>query len=205
MSDGGSDDRTAAIAAETADRVVVHAGARRQTIAEGRNRGADAARGEVLVFLNADVTLADPEGFFPALRAAFADGRAAAAACRVMVDPAEETRFDRHFHRAFNLWCRLLTAAGFGMGRGECQAFRAELFRRAGGYRETLAAGEDIDLFRRIAGMGPARFLDGVTVHESPRRYRALGYPKVLWFWFANALSVTVRGRARSKEWTPVR
>jgi glycosyltransferase involved in cell wall biosynthesis len=205
VSDGGSTDGTVFVARAGADVVVEHREARRQTIGEGRNRGADVARGRILVFLNADVTIADPGALFAAVAAAFRDGRAAAAGCRVMVDPAEETPFDRRFHTAFNGWCRLVSAVGFGMARGECQAVPAELFRKVGGYNEALAAAEDYDLFRRLARKGPVVFLPGVTIHESPRRYRALGYPRVLGLWFLNAMSVTFRGRARSREWTAVR
>jgi glycosyltransferase involved in cell wall biosynthesis len=104
VSDGGSADGTVAVARAGADVVVEHPEGRRQTIAEGRNRGADVARGRVLVFLNADVTLADPAALFEAVGTAFRDGRLAAASCRVMVDPAEETPFDRRFHTAFNGW-----------------------------------------------------------------------------------------------------
>jgi glycosyltransferase involved in cell wall biosynthesis len=206
VSDGGSTDRTVDLArAGGADVVVEHTEARRQTIAEGRNRGADVARGAVLLFLNADVTIADPAALFGALGDTFRDGRVAAAGCRVMVDPAEETSFDRRFHTAFNAWCRLVSAAGIGMARGECQAVSAELFRRSGGYNEGLAAAEDYDLFRRLARKGRIRFLRGVTVYESPRRYRAQGYPRVLGLWFLNAVSVTFSRRARSREWTPIR
>jgi glycosyltransferase involved in cell wall biosynthesis len=205
VSDGGSTDRTVAIARELADVVIERAGDRRQTIAEGRNRGADVARGSILVFLNADVTVADPAALFGGVAGAFRDARVAAVSCRVMIDPAEETPFDRRFHTAFNAWCRLVSAAGVGMARGECQAVSAELFRRTGGYNEGLAAAEDYDLFRRLARKGRIMFLPGVTVYESPRRYRSQGYPRVLGLWFLNALSVTFRGRARSREWTPIR
>jgi hypothetical protein len=81
----------------------------------------------------------------------------------------------------------------------------AELFRRTGGYNEDLAAAEDYDLFRRLSLKGRIRFLPGVTVYESPRRYRSQGYPRVLWLWFMNAVSVTFTRRSRSREWTPIR
>ena len=205
VSDGGSSDETLSCARAGADLVVEHTGTRRQTIGEGRNRGADVARGRVLVFLNADVTLADPAMFLHRLDGAFRGEPIAAASCRVMVEPSEEKRIDRLIHTPFNAWCRLLTALGIGMARGECQAVSSELFRTIGGYNETLAAAEDYDLFRRIGRKGRVRFLADVTVFESPRRYRLLGYPKVLTLWFLNALSVALRGRALSSEWTPVR
>lgn len=205
VSDGGSTDGTLPLAREGADGVAENPDGHRQTIGEGRNRGADLARGAVLLFLDADVTLPDAGRLFRRVIAAFADGRLAAATCRVMVEPAEATRFDRWFHTCFNAWCRLLTSLGFGMARGEFQAVSAELFRRIGGYNETLAAAEDYDLFRRIARHGRIMFLADVTVYESPRRYRALGYPRVLALWFMNAISVAFRGRAKSREWTAVR
>ncbi len=205
VSDGGSSDRTREIAAGLADLVVEHRGSSRQTIAGGRNRGAEAARGGLLVFLNADVTIETAGGLFAAAAAAFTDPGVAAATCAVLVDRREETLFDRIFHTSFNAWCRLLLSLGIGMGRGECQVVRAELFRRAGGYNEALAAAEDYDLFRRLARLGRIAYLRGVTVRESPRRYRALGYPRVLAAWFMNALGVTLRGSPRSKEWDPVR
>ncbi len=205
VSDGGSTDETLGTARAGADVVVGHTGVRRQTIGEGRNRGADAARGRVLIFLNADVTLADPELFFSRMAEAFRDEPIAAASCRVMVEPSEERPVDRVVHIPFNAWCRLLSWLGAGMARGECQAVSSELFRTIGGYNEALAAAEDYDLFRRIGRKGRVRFLADVTVFESPRRYRALGYPRVLTLWFLNALSVALRGRSLSREWRPVR
>jgi len=205
VSDGGSTDRTREIATPMADMVVEHTEPVRQTISGGRNRGADAARGPLLVFLNADVTISDPEKLFCAATEAFSDPGIVAATCAVLVDPQEETRFDHIFHMCFNAWCRGLLFLRAGMARGECQIVRAELFRRVGGYNEALAAAEDYDLFRRLGGRGRIAFLPGVTVFESPRRYRALGYPRVLASWFLNVLSVTLRGSSRSKEWDPVR
>ncbi|HLB00090.1 MAG TPA: glycosyltransferase [Bacteroidota bacterium] len=205
VSDGGSTDRTCEIASGAADVLVENTDGHRQTISEGRNRGADAAGGELLVFLNADVTVDDPDNLLTAARVAFRDRRIVAAICRVLVDPAEETLFDRCFHVGFTWWCRLVTLLGAGMGRGECQIVRAELFRMVGGYNERLAAAEDYDLFRRVGKRGRIAFLRGVTIYESPRRYRALGYPKVLAMWFLNALSVMVKGSSRSKRWDAVR
>ena len=60
VSDGGSSDRTAELAARYANTVVVYSGASRQTIGEGRNDGAKVAAGDFLVFLDADCVVPEP-------------------------------------------------------------------------------------------------------------------------------------------------
>ena len=51
VSDGNSSDKTADIAREYTDKVFVYKGSMRQTIAGGRNAGAENARGDFLFFL----------------------------------------------------------------------------------------------------------------------------------------------------------
>lgn len=209
VSDGGSTDRTVEIAERLADRVVVHAGPARQTIAAGRNAGAAAATGDVLLFFNADVGFpGDVDGFLTDLIAA-ADG--GAATCRVGVHPSEATAADRLVLGACNVLFCGLNLVGGGMGRGECHAVRRDVFDAVGGYHEGYVAGEDFDLFNRIAQAGRRgldariRFLWGWTLYEDPRRYRQVGYARTLWEWFCNSASITLRRRSYSEEWTPVR
>lgn len=210
VSDGGSTDRTQAIARDGADRLVVHAGPDRQTIAAGRNAGARVASGEVLLFLNADVRLPDDAaGFLEALLAAA--GAAGAATCRVGVHPSEATAIDRVILGGCDVLFRGMNQVGLGMGRGECHAVRRTVFRAVGGYDEALVAGEDFDLYRRIARWGrrtraaKIAFLWQWKLWEDPRRYRQRGYGRTLLAWLRNTLWVTFRGRAHSRVWEPVR
>lgn len=205
VSDGGSADRTVAIAREMADVVVRHERPGRQTIAEGRNRGAEGASGEIFVFLNADVTVRDPRSFFRAMRQAVADPAVAAATCTVRVPPSEERLSDRLYHGFFNRYFRLLNLVGMGMGRGECHVMRAATFREAGGYDAALAAGEDYELYLRLHRTGRIAFLREVTVYESPRRYRRFGYARITLLWLLNGLGVLLFKRSMVREWTPVR
>ena len=210
VTDGGSTDGTIPLALGLANRVVVHREAKRQTIGAGRNAGARAAAGSVLLFFNADVTFPDdlPAFLSDFIAAAESEG---AATCRVAVHPSKARLDDRLVLGVCNAifwgWNRL----GLGMGRGECHAVRRDVFEREGGYDEALVAGEDFDLYRRIArrarregGVG-IRFLWEWTVYEDPRRYRAKGYARTMLDWFLNSLSVTLRGRAHSEEWEAVR
>ena len=75
------------------------------------------------------------------------------------------------------------------MGRGECQILKAEMFRRVGGYNAAMVAGEDYDLFRRVRKNGRIVMMSGVTVFESPRRFRKYGYLHILWGWTRNRIT----------------
>jgi len=209
VSDGGSHDRTVEIARHLADLVVVHTEERRQTIAEGRNKGAEAATGDLLVFLCADTVPRDAEEFVGGLLALAAErdpGKAPVAiACPVEVAPAEQRMSDRMFHLFFNNYVRMLNGIGVGMGRGECQVVRRATFVAVGGYNNLMAAGEDFDLYRRLTRQGKIGHRAELCVYESPRRFRRYGYLRVLASWTANALAVIFLRRSISKEWEEIR
>jgi len=92
-----------------------------------------------------------------------------------------------------------------GMGRGECHIVKRSLFEMVKGYNETLAAGEDFDLYRRIKRFGKIKYLNDIIIYESPRRYRKYGYAKVFMDWSKNAISVVMKNRSVSDVWDAVR
>ena len=64
VSDGGSKDRTTEIAKRFTDKVLVHSKKERQNIAGGRNSGAKEAKGEFVVFVDADVLIPNINSLF---------------------------------------------------------------------------------------------------------------------------------------------
>lgn len=209
VSDGGSTDTTLEVAKQYADVVVEHTGNERQTIAEGRDKGALASHGSVIVFLNGDTVPQNIETFLSTILD-FAQRRgryqrASALACPVQIYPSERTRFDTAFHTVYNAWVRLLNLFRVGAGRGECQVVRSKIYWSVGGYRKQLAAGEDFDLLARIGVQARVMFAPELLVFESPRRFRRFGYFRILWWWTINALSVMTTGKSSSDEWEPVR
>jgi len=48
-------------------------------------------------------------------------------------------------------------------------------------------------------------FARDLTVYESPRRYRKLGYLGVMLLWFLNGLTALLFHRSVVKRWEPVR
>jgi len=205
VSDGGSVDRTLAIARSLADRVVENTAGVKQTISMGRNVGARSAKGEVFVFLNADTLINDIHLFFTTIAREAARPEYAALTCRVEVYPQERRKIDEWYHGFYNWFFATMNKVGMGMGRGECHIMRRTIFEQVGGYADTLAAGEDYDLFRRLGNVGFVKFLQDVIVYESPRRYRRYGYVCVTASWFMNFLTVFFLRRSILSEWKPVR
>ncbi len=209
VSDGGSSDASIAIAQEYADAVVQFKAARRQTIAEGRNCGASAARGQVLVFINADTFPAEPTVFFEHIHQwTLGKGkylRNVALACPVEVNPSERKWSDVLFHTFFNNYLKVLSMLNIGVGRGECQIVKKETFFACGGYNSSLAAGEDFDFFSRISRRHSIAIANELLVYESPRRYRRYGYMRILWSWLLNWIGATFFSKSVSKEWEVVR
>lgn len=209
LSDGGSNDKTVEIAKKYADKIICHTEERRQTIAEGRNKGAERALGDNLIFLNADSVPADINSFFEILSEwTQGKGKYAASevlACIVSIDPTEILLKDKIFYAFHNNYVRFLNFIGMGMGRGECQILTRNAFEKAGRYNPALTAGEDFDLYKRAGKIAKISFAEDLLIYESPRRFRKYGYLKVLWIWTKNALAVMFSGRSASEDWEPVR
>jgi len=205
ISDGGSTDNTLQIAKNYADIIVEKPIDEKQNISQGRNAGAVRASGKFFYFINADTRFYDTDLFFEQTIKAFKSRNFAALTCKFKVFPEEEILPDKLFHTFYNNYAHLLNLIGIGMGRGECHMIPKDIFLKSGGYNESLAAGEDYDLYRRIKKLGKIKFLRSIVVYESPRRYRKFGYVSVFADWTKNSLSVFFKNKSVSKEWKAIR
>jgi glycosyltransferase involved in cell wall biosynthesis len=208
VSDGGSKDRTIEIARQHADQVVVHSGSARQTIAQGRNDGARAARGEFVVFLDADCSLLDPDNFFGAALANFRlDKRLVALTAPIRVLPEQETLADKIGWKVINsvaIFKNNVLQQGEVPG-GEFAMFPREVFDAVGGYNESLVTREDRDIFIRLSKKGKTLCDPRLTVYHTGRRVHSIGWTRSIGLFLVNTLSYHIRGKVHSKEWTPVR
>ena len=207
VSDGKSTDRTIEIAKQYADKIIVHEGENRQTIAMGRNLGAAAAKGEYLLFLDADISIPDIDNFFKkALETFNSDPKIVGFTVKLKVIPEMATFWDNFFYNLFNnLFYFLNNFLHIGVSYGEFQMVRADTFKMLDGYNEKLAVAEDNEFFKRLAKAGKTNFDNNLVVFQTGRRAHKIGWPRLLMSWWINQLSVSLFKRSYSKEWKVIR
>lgn len=142
-------------------------------VACGRNLGGREAKGEVLVYLDADVRL--PEGFFEGFLEEF-ERRSLDVACPLYL-PHRSTRAVEAFHKVFNLVTRIFQST-LPSGAGHCIALRKEVFRGSHGFDPDLKF-DDIELIRRLS-RGRRFGIVAQRVFVSDRRYREHGVPRMV-------------------------
>lgn len=202
IADGGSKDGSIEYARDIADKIEINYN--KETIAEGRNRGARVATGDIFAFFDAAVQVDAVPEFFKYVQKRFEDPSIVAVIPNVGIYPDEATRMDRVVSGFINHLIRFMNALGFGAGKGEAQIIRRSAFEKLHGYNELLVAAEDNDLMRRLAKIGKVVSAPNLNVYDDPRRYRKLGYPRVIAQWILNQLSVIFFGKSYSKEWKRV-
>jgi glycosyltransferase involved in cell wall biosynthesis len=142
-------------------------------VACGRNLGGREAKGDVLIFLDADVRL--PEGFFEGFLEEF-ERRSLDVACPLYF-PYRSTRSVEAFHAVFNLVTRAFQST-LPSGAGHCIALKKEVFREGRGFDPSLKF-DDIELIRRLS-RGRRFGIVEQRVFVSDRRYREHGVPRMV-------------------------
>ncbi|MFW5684492.1 MAG: glycosyltransferase family 2 protein [Spirochaetota bacterium] len=137
----------------------------------GRNRGAEAAHGELLLFLDADVVL--PPRFLSENVAEFRERDLDAAGAYVV--PDNRKFVSRLFHHALNfyMWYSQLV---FPHMPGFCIFAKRSMHERIGGFDSSIVLSEDSDYVNRVRRRGRFRMLRSRKVHCSVRRFETEGY-----------------------------
>ena len=172
--DNNSTDRTAEIARAAGARVVFEP---HNQISRARNRGAAAASGEWLLFVDADSS--PSPGLFLDLKAAIDDDDCVAGGSTVA---PEGSPVFRVAIRAWNALSRVTRWAA-----GSFIFCERTAFTELRGFSEELYASEELELFRRLKRLARTRGRKIVILHRHPlltsdRKLRLYGWGELLGF-----------------------
>ncbi len=142
---------------------------------EGRNRGAKAARGDVVVFVDADCSL--PPNLLEAVTRALEDPQVIGGSTGFV--PEDGNLAERVLFFLANAYQRAMTIWGFPHNAGYCFFFRREAFDRLGGIREDLSLNETHDIALRSRSLGRFVMLP-IAVRTSMRRFRKNGLARTI-------------------------
>jgi len=194
--DNESTDATREIAGSYGARIVDE---HEHNIGKVRNTGANAARGELIIFLDAD-TLVKP-GLFEKIIEACADGRCFGGSVAVEYEiPTRRTWVSYYLNLA--LFVGRLTR----IRQGALQFCRTDVFQELGGYDPTIYVGEDIEFHWRLDVLAKKRgafttFIEEPKVRTSSRRWEKMGLLRMLFFTHPFTIFLGWRIRSFWKDW----
>jgi glycosyltransferase involved in cell wall biosynthesis len=171
VSDSDSQDRTAAIAREYADKVVV---CRERGTARARNEGARLACGDILVFIDSDTTI-HPD-YLETIRDVFHDRNVLAVSCAFKFTRRSPGLRAVEYLTNSYFMARSLVSATTLPGFNVC--IRSDTFDRMGGFR--LCHLEDLDMSIKLRRLGRTVYIPRRKVVTSSRRLEKDGFSSTL-------------------------
>lgn len=188
VADADSSDNTKKIA-ETFGCKIVNGG----MPAVGRNNGAKVAKGDILLFLDADVQFDSDflKTFLDQIRKRRLD------IAGVYIQPLSNKPIDRVLLEIFNT-CIFIAQFFYASAFGGGIYCRKKLYEKVKGFDETIMLGEDLDFTYRASKHGKFGILRKPRLHFSMRRFNSEGRLKVA---IRHTLSATYRiilGQIRS-------
>jgi glycosyltransferase involved in cell wall biosynthesis len=152
--DNNSTDRTAELVREAGATVVFEP---INQISRARNRGASGARGDWIIFVDADSF--PSAALFAATAKRISSGKCAGGGCLVRLD-------EKNFMLNLGVWLWTALSVLNRWAAGSYIFCRADLFREVGGFSTELFASEELDFSKRFKRLARARGLCFEIIRE---------------------------------------
>lgn len=161
--------------------------------ARGRNNGAKAAKGDILLFLDSDVAFG--KDFLRNALLEFERGRLDVAGCYLY--PSKNYLAYNLFFGVYNIWVST-TQYFYPNAFGGAILCRRWLHEKVGGFDETIKLSEDMDYVKRCGRIGKFRTIKGSSVIFSVRRFEVEGRWRLALKLFLSSMYRIVFGEIRS-------
>lgn len=188
VADGGSQDKTVEIAKSFSCKVI-----KGGTTAQGRNAGAKEAKGEILVFLDAD-NLYLPDGFFEKIVEEFKKRNLGVATFPLMV---KGNFWDRLIYRVYNFWVKL--TQNFLPHACNVIVVKKEVFEKVGGFDEKIKIAEDHWFARQAAKVAKFGYIESEPVITADRRLKKDGRLRTYLVYFLTGIYLLFFGPPKGK------
>lgn len=188
VADAGSKDETRRIAKKYGCKI-----AKGGLPAEGRNKGARAAKGKILLFVDADVQFG--KDFLKNSIEEFEKRNLDVAGCHVY--PSGSKIIDKIFFGIFNIWT-FATQFFYPNASGGGIFCRKLLHNKVKGFDETIKLSEDMDYVRRCSKFGKFGILRNSKAYVSTRRFEREGRLRLGFKLLLSAIYRIIFGEIRS-------
>jgi len=199
VADGMSRDKTVRIARKFADKVIK---VKQKGVSAGRNEGAKIAKGEILLFLDADTMLLFNS--LTEINKSFRTKKVVGVACPVL--PISPEAKDFALYWSFNQFMKESIKLKKPQIPGIFCAYRKKEFEKVGGFNEDLDTLEDFDLSERISKEGKIVLTQSTLALTSHRRIKKWGRMKSIRKYLKLYFNYIVRKKTFNRnDYRPIR
>jgi glycosyltransferase involved in cell wall biosynthesis len=163
-------------------------------VARGRNNGAEKSKGEIILFLDADVVLPEPS-FLNRVISEFEKRKLSVATC--LPYPLSDKKIDHAFHRVYNAYTKMLEAL-MPHAPGFCIMVRREVHEKIGGFDEAITLAEDHEYSQRAVRHGKFGLLRSSKIPVSIRRFERDGRLKIAFKYIFCELHMLTMGSVKN-------
>jgi GT2 family glycosyltransferase len=197
--DGNSTDRTREIVKKNGGKVMIEP---KRNIGAARNIGAKLAKGNLIMFTNADTKVS--KNLLKTYAELFRD-KDVVAASGPLIPRESTTGFIRFGYKFASVYlARISFAIGKPAISGSNFMVRKSTFKRCGGFDESLVTYEDLDLALRLSKVGRIMYVKDAVVATSTRRIVKWGVLRYILFNTGNVLRYNLFHKSK-EYYEPIR